>query len=288
MTSPSNNGVPAEAIPDWLTAASEAMERRSANLEKKVIHVTELLNPAHQVRLKDAYQWVDDTEAESRIPAMLGIGFHEYLASLEYGPHDSCEEQSIDYHFDDWLIKGTPDWWSQSQSLLRDYKTTSMWSHVFGKREWEQQVNLYRWMLAESGHPLDRLEVHAVFTDWKKREVQRNFDLPRKRYQIYQFRPWPIGDVENFVSTRLRALEAPSKECSSAERWERDEHWAVMKTGRKTALKRCDSLPEAQEYRDGIVAQNADFYIEHRPGTPARCLDWCPVRSVCDFGKNLS
>ena len=93
-----------------------------------------------------------------------------------------------------------------------------------------------------------------------------------------------MEDARAFVEAKLAALEASDVFiCSPDQRWERGEHWAVMKTGRKTAMKRCDTATEAATIAGGITGG----YVEHRPGDPVRCRSWCNVRQFCDFGKTL-
>lgn len=271
--------------PDWLVEAGKSMRGLRYFPETKQISVTTLLKPAHMLRLQHRHQDQIETDPMDLIPALVGVAWHAYVE--RYALHGVCERPQ-NATLAGWTITGIPDWYDPAEGVLRDHKTTRMWSKVFGRREWEEQLNCYRWLLAMNGITINRMEIHAVYLDWSAKQVARNFDLPRERAEVIEVAVWPMDDTQRFLRERLARLiewdmdkQAPI--CSPDERWERGEHWAVMKTGRKRALKRCTSQLEAQSYVD----QESGLFVEHRPGEPVRCQSYCPVREFCSFGRNI-
>ena len=72
--------------------------------------------------------------------------------------------------------------------------------------------------------------------------------------------------------------------CSAEERWADDEKWAVMKNGRKTAIKLFDNSADA----DAMAGEMGNaYYVEHRPAISRKCGDYCACKEFCNFYKNM-
>mgnify|MGYP003298270898 CR=1 FL=1 len=61
-----------------------------------------------------------------------------------------------------------------------------------------------------------------------------------------------------------------------------DDKYAVMKNGRKTAIRVFDSEAEANEKLSEL---KGDF-VEHRPAISRKCSDYCSCCEFCNFYKN--
>jgi hypothetical protein len=72
--------------------------------------------------------------------------------------------------------------------------------------------------------------------------------------------------------------------CSKEERWEKGEKWAVMKNGRKSAIRLLDSEAEARDMAEGL---GKDHYVAYRPGISVKCEDYCSACEYCSFYKSL-
>lgn len=272
--------------PEWLVKAGERISRSpTSDLESRQIGVTRLCAPAWQTNLLLKHQ--DELPAQSpgeQIPAMLGIAWHKWTEQFERV--DALVERPFSARFQvddtDWEVRGVIDVYRPETQQLVDKKTAKTWSFVFGNRRWEEQLNVYRLLLELAGYRVRSLATEVVYLDWHKSGARRNESYPPEQFMTHEVDMWDLEDAQNFVFSRLRRLMDP-RVCSSEERWCRDEHWAVMRTGRKTALKRCDSENDAKLWME----ENGGTHIEHRAGTPTRCLDWCPVKEFCSYGKQL-
>lgn len=269
--------------PDYLLSMAQSMQELRFYPEEKQVSVTTLLKPAHMVRLHYRHQHEVVVDPVDMIPAMVGIAWHNemYRATNITDEGEVWKEAGYHAGIAGWTLTGIVDW--HDGKTLRDYKTARMWSRVFGRREWEEQLNLYRWLLWMNGHKIEDLEIHAVYLDWSENQVKRNEDFPRERFEVIPIRAWPFADTEIFIKQRLKALEKWDGICNPEERWERDEHWAVKMKGRIRALKRCTTLMEAEDF----CHDSPELYVEHRPGTPTRCQRYCPVKEFCSFGRNV-
>ena len=73
--------------------------------------------------------------------------------------------------------------------------------------------------------------------------------------------------------------------CSDDERWADGEKWAVMKNGRKTAIKLFDNEADA----DAMAGEMGNaYYVEHRPAISRKCLDYCNCKEFCSFYKTMN
>ena len=65
--------------------------------------------------------------------------------------------------------------------------------------------------------------------------------------------------------------------CTSEERWAKPDTYAVMKKGRKTALRLLPTEEQAKEY-----IGDQDFSVEFRKGVSTRCEGYCEVSQFCN------
>lgn len=91
---------------------------------------------------------------------------------------------------------------------------------------------------------------------------------------------WSREEALRYVQERVRLHRAALCEdvppiCTPDERWATPTTYAVMKQGRKSALKVCQSRKEAQEW----MRDNGGEWVQERSGEDKRCLNYC------SFGK---
>lgn len=280
---------PDGSVPPWLHWRARQMISRTIDLENRYIHITQLISPAPQLRLM-ADNWdALEQPIDDLIPAMVGTAWHKYM---EGAMGSGFTEHRIEYQHGDWTIIGSPDWYSHDSVI--DFKTTKVWSRIFlgEKYDWEQQLNLYRWLIYQAtGVLVSSASVHAVYLDWSAAAAMRTAGYPPKRWEVIEMPLWSVERARQFVDLRLAAIESvqPGDYCTPAERWERGAHWALKREGRKTALKKYDTHEEALAAKEAfdLIPHNRTYYIEEREGVPVRCLNWCPARKFCAYGKAL-
>lgn len=170
-----------------------------------------------------------------------------------------------------------------NNGLLDDYKYTRVWAVIDGaKDEWTAQLNLYRLGLIELfGYAVDKLRITALLQDWMWRQGGKG-KYPAKSVVALPIEVWPLEHTEDYLMKRLAAhvdarelADDDLPECDDEERYVGDIKWAVMKTGRKSAIRGglCNTLQEAEHLIEG----NPDMYIQKRGGESVRCIRYCPV-----------
>lgn len=201
--------------------------------------------------------------------------------------------------FDNIVISGQADRIQIVDRVLTDYKVTSSWTIIRGPREeWIQQLNIYRWLLKQNGIPIKRIQVGTILRDWSKIRARTSKDYPKVPSVKVPIPLWPLAKTEAFISERLADhFNETIRPCTPEERWATDAEFAVMKRGRKTALRvsglhtreRAEAWAIKNGHADageGGAVMRSQYYIEERPRRFIRCEDrYCPVVDFCPQWK---
>jgi hypothetical protein len=246
--------------------------------------VTELLSPPQLVRLRNKHSAEIVEDASDRIWSLLGQAVHTVIERASDST-DTLSEVTLLTDFEGTTIKGTFDHLTISSGELCDFKVTTVWKVLNNTlpEEWEQQANIYRWMLhREKNVTVNGMAIIAILRDWSKREADRRQDYPQAQAVRLEVPVWPLKVTEAFVRSRINLHKTePVVGCSDEDIWAKPSKWAVMQRGRKTAVRLYDSADEA-----GLAVVRADYYVEYRPGIATRCESYCPVAQFCDQFKN--
>lgn len=253
---------------------------------KDINRVTELISPP-LIKTLTIENWDNIVvDVDDEIVALFGTAFHELLSSYEK-KDGVIFKQRFNIKIDGNVISGEPDKFVVDSGILSDYKVTSAWTMVFGRAEWEQQLNIYKFLLEKHGYTVNKAFINAFLRDWTKYQaIQKgNWDYPQQRYVIKRINLWDNENIENFIKERLNDhLNNPRRECTAEEKWEKKATYAVVKEGRKTALRVLDSMGEAKEW----LSQQKDtkkLSITERKGACTRCEQYCSVNKFCPYYK---
>lgn len=187
------------------------------------------------------------------------------------------------------LQRETPD-----GLVLADYKFTSAWAVRQEKPEWEEQLNMYAFLVRKvKGRPVAGLQIVALIRDWNRREAMLKTDYPQSPIHMVNIPIWEEGRVEEYINSRVEAhndgkaaiaLDEDLPLCTEEDRWIRSTTYAVKKDGRKTAIKLFDVEEDAKAR--AIVEGG---YVETRKGEAIRCTgNFCGVNQWCSqYQKEL-
>jgi len=175
-----------------------------------------------------------------------------------------------------WVLSGVVDVFNKTEHLIEDYKVTSVWSFLLGdKQDWENQLNVYAYMLRLQGFTVDKLRINAILRDWQKSKVSE--DYPEIPFIAKEIPLWTFEKQEKYVMDRIKLFEKEPEECTDDEKWKRGGEIALMQKGRKKALK----LYSKDEIKNIQIPENQ--YFEERPVEYLRCKEYCRVRAVCPY-----
>jgi hypothetical protein len=191
-------------------------------------------------------------------------------------------------------ISGQIDLFDLKDYTQYDWKETSVWKFILGNtKEWEEQGNINLYLLRQNGVRVKALTNVALLKDWKIRKARttKRGDYPQCAINVVPLPMWSVGQQQDFIMQRIAAFEEGKDNppvCTKEERWQRDAVYAVMRKGRKAAIRLCDNRDQAEavakSYNDDTSRISGQHYVEERPTEPVRCLDFCPVQKYCDFG----
>ena len=250
------------------------------------LSATTLLQGDKQIVLYDRHFDELTQDAADLVWATFGTAFH-YV--MEHQDDDSFKEEYFAVEVDDWKVTGRVDRYDMQREVLEDWKTASVWKVIYGDfKDWKSQGLTYAWLMRQAGLNVKRCRFVALLKDHSKAEAKRKADYPQKPVYIYEF-DVTEADLEA-TEARIRAkiksvTDAYSKSdddippCTAEERWETATKYAVMKEGRKTALKVCDSMSDAQSYMNNVGGTRIDI----RPGESKKCAEYCPCAEFCNF-----
>lgn len=250
------------------------------------ISVTSLIGPPriHQLQKRHSNEIVQDVS--ERLFSLYGQIAHGILERAD--DFEAFHEERLSIHVNGWKVTGATDLYKHrgnGEYLLRDYKFTSVYVSKFDlKPEWVAQVNLYTHLWRHHGFDVHRAQIVAIYRDWRRMEAERRESYPPP-VQLFDVPLWSPLEAMQFLQARVRihqeADSVPDDQlpnCTPDEQWRRGEAWAVMKKGRKTAVRVFETPSLAHSLAESVSGS----YVEHRPAEPIRCKHFCQVSDFCN------
>lgn len=241
------------------------------------ITASSLWKPTQMVALTRKHRNEMEVDASDFLSTLLGKALHDYLSKQD---SEAVVEQRLFTHIEGKNLSGQFDRFVVADATIQDYKVTSVsrFQHQRGEAEWEQQLNTYAHLLRQHGQEIKALQVVAILRDWMEFNTH-SLHYPSIMVQVVNIPLWPADIAEERISKRIREHDTPSP-CTPEERWHRPPKWAVMKNGRKNAIKLFDSEENATAF---IASANDSryLYVEERPGSYIRCEKYCSAAPFC-------
>ncbi len=263
-------------LPQALAAALTPNRRA---IRPGTFSVTELLAPPQVRALTRKHHHELSEDVAARLRRFSDGLLHHVLAQL--GDADGRRvERLVSYETDDGVVAGSFDVLLVGTELI-EYRSTSTHRVTKGvPQDWEERLNLYAEILRCGGRSITSLSVYAMFRDFSASRT-REEGYPRTEVQAFSVPLWPFERAGGLLRERVVLhLDAESTgayaECSSGERWERPTKHALMKVGRKKAVRVYD---DRQEAYDNVTTP--EHYVEPRPGLSVRCAFYCRVAVFC-------
>lgn len=242
-----------------------------------------LLTKRHWDELKD--------DVSNRIWALFGTAVH---ALLEKESPDTFVEERFSKKVSEYLVTGRLDCYDMKNGIIVDYKTASVWKYKFGDySDWRFQGLVYAWLLKQQGLEVKECQFIMMFKDFSKSKAKVEVDYPKRAVEVYKFSVTDsdLAGIERKIFSKVKELEDNElvaddnlPVCTEEERWARPSTWAVMKRGRKSAVK----LFKTEEDAD-LMLKNCDesYYKLERFGESVKCNGYCLCSEFCSFAKRL-
>lgn len=279
MTTTNNAGLPQA----FVNFVSNVRHNRPGTLS-----ATTLLKGDKEIVLYDRHFDELEQDAADLVWASFGTAFH---AIMEKQDTEAFKEEAFEVEVEGWKVTGRVDFYDLKNEILGDYKTASVWKVIYGDfADWKDQGLTYAWLMKQHGLNVKRCEFVAFLKDHSKTEAKRKPDYPQLPVYNYVFdvTEADLEATEARIRSKIKSVTEAYKlgdddiePCTAEERWETATKYAVMKEGRKTAVKLCDDEQTANQYI--AEAGTAGLYVQERKGESKKCADYCPCAEFCNF-----
>ena len=262
---------------------------REYQYKDKQYSVTSLLKGVCQTLLERRHSDAIEQDVSDMVWMLFGTAAHSILEHSKE-TSNQLKENRIAIDVVDYKISGIFDLYDDDTKTVTDYKTGTVWKVMFD--EWDdyhKQLLMYAYMLRKIGFDCKNGQIVMILKDHSKTKAKLDPTYPK--YPVYvkkfSFTDEDFANIENFINERFKAYkqyenvpDALLPSCTKEERWHKDDKYAVMKKGRKTAIKLCDSEEEANSK---VAELGTGHYVEFREGKDGRCDDYCQVKDFCPF-----
>ena len=264
------------------------LTRSTYSKGKAHLSATELLNSPQIVQLRRKH-WDDiEEDVSDKIFALFGTAMHSIL---EHGKTDGAiVEERLHINIDGWNISGAIDLQEPNPNgiSIKDYKTTGAWAVMHEKIDWEQQLNIYAYLVEKvKGIPVTDLAIVAIIRDWSKRDAYTKENYPEAPIKVIPITLWSLHERETFIRERIQLhsnahLSTEMDEdhifCTPSEMWEKETVYAIRKKGGARAKSLHDTEEEAESK---LKELGKDYELEIRKGERTRCKEYCQVSKFC-------
>lgn len=255
--------------------------------------VHELIDPTRKTVLKRRHRDEIVMDVSQGLWLLFGSAVHEVISRV--GDISGFQEKRLERYVGAARLSGKPDYWEDNRTLT-DWKITSVWAAIKqDKKEWEAQLNCYAFLCSGHGFPVDEARIYAILRDWRNGERLKDpTSYPPIPFMNKPVNLWSVEKQEAYINRRLSELklyklrdERDLPICTEEERWTRGKKWAVMKEGRKSAVRLLHSEDEAHLYiHDNIPEKDKKKCdVVYRPGRDVRCEEYCDVNQFCSYYK---
>jgi hypothetical protein len=264
------------------------MAKQEYECEQNEYRVTSLLKGTRETILERRYQDKIEQDVSDMVWLLFGTAVHSVLEHHEIGENE-VKEHRIKVPVGNYILSGQFDLYNAETKTITDYKTCSVWKIIYGDlQDWRRQLLIYAYMLKANGNEANTGEVVALMKDHSKSQAKRKADYPQLPVKkiTFEFDEQDFADIEKWLDAKFteiaKAELLPDGDlplCTPEERFNSGDKFAVMKNGRKRAMRVLDSHEEAMEWKEN----NGGDLIEVRPGDDKKCEDYCSVCEFCNY-----
>lgn len=276
-------------LPQAVVDAVQRHDHKKGNFS-----VTQLLKGSTEIALEMMNGDKLEMDVSDMFNMLIGTAVHKVLEETEYSEAYEAHEHYMEVKsFAGLTVSGTADVVDFFHREIIDYKTCSAWKIIFKDfDDWREQIKSYLYLFhmtepkAELMRDMVKGRIVAIIKDYSQTEAQRNPEYPQKPIVSIPFSytyEEIMGVGERWYDKIREVLEKVSTGnigcCSEAERWAKPPKFALMKEGRKTAVKLYDSQEDCEK---AVEENGKGFYMESRSGEDTKCDRYCVV-GKCGF-----
>jgi len=205
----------------------------------------------------------------------MGSAIHEVISKGEN--KNALTEEFLTTTIGGIKISGMPDYYADE--VLQDFKFTSVWNVIYDSmnENYQKQLSMYAYMLEEHGFKVNKTQIVYILRDWSKTKAMADHNYPQAQVVVKDFDRIP--EIEKWMEERVSVLEGATRPpCTESDTWAKKDVFAVMKEGRKSALKLFEKEEDAKVF---LTEQKGKCDVVKRGGERTRCESYCPVKEFC-------
>jgi hypothetical protein len=258
--------------------------------EKGCYSATTLLKGACETVLADRHFDEIEIDVADCVWQIWGTAVH---LIFERAGIEGFTEEKFSVPVSNSKVTGRVDLYDLENETVYDWKTASTWKVQFNDfSDWDKQGLIYAWLMKQNGLKVKEIKFVALLKDHSKSKARKDMEYPQKPVVVLTVKVTEeaLKEIEAFINMKVRQFEVAETlvdekltPCTKEERWESPAKYAVMKTGRKTAIKLFDTKEEAEKNMVSI----GGTYVEERKAESKKCHDYCVCSQFCPFYKNL-
>jgi hypothetical protein len=263
------------------------MAKSDFTADENTYRVTSLLKGVRETILERRHEAEQDVS--DMIWMLFGTAAHAVLENTQE-TSTQIKEARLSEEINGRIISGKFDLYDEKTKTITDYKTCSVWKVIYGNfDDWRRQLLIYAYLMTKTGFEVNKGEIIAVLKDHSKRDAKVKADYPKLPVKkiTFNFTTTDFEEIAEWLYAKVEELKMcealPDSElplCTPEERFNSGDKYAVMKKGRKTAMRVLDSLEDAEAWKDA----NGGEYIDVRKGEDKKCVDgYCSVCKFCDY-----
>lgn len=264
---------------------------REYEYKDKRYSVTTVIKGTKEILLQRRHDKEIEQDVADMIWLIFGTAIHSVLENGQEG-NDEIKESKVHIEMPNgYTLSGQQDLYSESLKRITDYKSGTVWKVIFG--DWEdyrKQCLIYAHMFRKIGFDVDNAEIVMLLKDWSATKAKTDSSYPKHPVHIqhFDFTEQDFKDIEQELIAKFEEIEKMEKldddaipECSPEQRWATPTKYALMKKGRKTAVKLYDNEKDAE----AAAESNIDCYVEVRKGEDKKCTEYCNCCEFCNYWK---
>ena len=254
------------------------------------ISVTSLIDSPRIRKMREHFANERSVDVVDMVWPLFGTAVHHILEGNKNKENVVAEER-LYAEVDGWKLSGAIDQQTINGKNIEilDYKVTSVWSVIYGKKEWENQLNCYAYLVQRNKDKrVNKLTICAILRDWSRRDAERKPDYPQAPVVLVDVDLWSDTKRIEYVHERISAHQNADMMydqenefvlCNDNETWKREDSWAIKKRGQKRAMRVFDNKQSAIEFQ---MEQVVPVEMEYREGELTRCNgNFCGVAEFC-------
>ena len=240
-------------------------------------------------------------DVQQIITSAIGTILHGYfeMYAKDFGLlSEKSVTRDVKINGKDYEVTGRFDFFDPKTGELFDLKSTKVATYEKNRDgrddEWFMQGMSYAEGIERTlGYPVKKFTNVCLILDYSamKKEISGAVQMISHDMTTPEAREY-MAEILDFQNEKLKRFddirdfdESKLPMCTPEERWE-DQSWAVMKEGRKSAVRCFDTEEEAEAFYESLEKDKNKHSIVERKGNPRRCLNYCNVKDFCPYYRN--